>query len=676
MIASTASARAAGMHAHHNLKIELNPGSHKLTAVDEIAIQSPESRVLEFHLSERVSKPTVSLDKRPREFILESGRLKLGLEAHELSSDLTVTIRYGAVFDDPVPVRPLNADDPGYGVMASISEKGSFLLPGASWYPELMGGRATYRVSVSAPAGVVAVTAGRSLGHQTAGGQTVSIWQVDYPVEGLSLSAAPYVVSEKSVGTVTAATYLLPGNQHLAESYLEATAGYIALFSDLFGSYPFRKFAVVENFFPTGYGFPSYTVMGGSVLRLPFILHTSLGHEIAHCWWGNGVYVDYAEGNWSEALTTYVADYLFKEMKSKQAALEYRRQWLRNFATLVRPENDFPLDRFRSRYNPVSKVIGYDKGAMVFHMLRRELGEEAFWNALRDIYHDRLFLKTSWSDLQRAFEKRGQRSLKVFFQHWLHRKGAPQFRLDGIQLDKLTGKWRVNGQVVQKDPSAIFSVTLALAAEREKITKKIPVIGEKTPFEMIITERPQKLAADPAFETMRLLYAAEIPPTVNNIKGSAAVRIVLSNRLPAAFQKSAETLALSLGLKNYQVMPERDARRHQLVENDIVMVGLPAQKDLLPKMPDQVGLQPGSFSIGNVRYDGSSDAFFAVFQSPFNDDRTMALYLPSSKRHADSVARKITHYGKYSYLVFQRGQNKVKGTWPAGKSPLVFEFDR
>jgi len=70
------------------------------------------------------------------------------------------------------------------------------------------------------------------------------------------------------------------------------------------------------EFFPTGFGFSSYTLLGSSVLRLPFILSTSLGHEIAHCWWGNGVYVDYESGNWSEGLTTYVSDYLYTEMES------------------------------------------------------------------------------------------------------------------------------------------------------------------------------------------------------------------------------------------------------------------------------------------------------------------------------------------------------------------------
>ena len=113
-------------------------------------------------------------------------------------------------------------------------------------------------------------------------------------------------------------TYFTGANRDLSSAYLDAAIRYLKLYSDLFGPYPFPKFAVVENFFPTGYGFPSYTLLGSSVLRLPFILSSSLGHEIAHCWWGNGVQVDYQSGNWSEALTTYVADYLYKEQASQE----------------------------------------------------------------------------------------------------------------------------------------------------------------------------------------------------------------------------------------------------------------------------------------------------------------------------------------------------------------------
>jgi aminopeptidase N len=143
------------------------------------------------------------------------------------------------------------------------------------------------------------------------------------------------------------------------------------------------------------------------VIRLPFILETSLGHEIAHCWWGNGVLVDYRQGNWSEGLTTYVADYLYKENSSAEEGREYRLHILRNFSTLVNEDNDFPLARFQSRYDPASQAIGYGKGAMVFHMIRKMVGDNAFWEALREIYREKRFQKVSWQDFQKTFERHG-----------------------------------------------------------------------------------------------------------------------------------------------------------------------------------------------------------------------------------------------------------------------------
>jgi len=62
------------------------------------------------------------------------------------------------------------------------------------------------------------------------------------------------------------------------------------------GPYPYSKFALVENFWETGYGMPSFTLLGEQVIRFPFILHSSYPHELLHNWWGNGVFVDFAAG--------------------------------------------------------------------------------------------------------------------------------------------------------------------------------------------------------------------------------------------------------------------------------------------------------------------------------------------------------------------------------------------
>ena len=669
-------APAAECKVEHDLEVELFPAENKLVGHDHMKVDTDNDESLRFRLSEKAEQISVEVNAGIRKFKRTNGWLHVPLAAPERNTSLQITIRYMAVFDDPVPIRPVNTDNPGFGVSASISDRGSFLLSGAGWYPELSNTRAVYRLRVHAPEGMIAVTAGRSIGHINANGKTVSGWQVDYPIEGLSISVAHYHVQEKIVGDVTVATYFLEADSKLSNAYLEATAGYLDFYTRLFGPYAFHKFAVVENFFPTGYGFPSYTLLGSRVLRLPFIIKTSLGHEIAHCWWGNGVHVDYEKGNWSEALTTYVADYLYKEEQSQSAARSYRRQILRSYATLVMPQNDFALKSFISRRDPVTKAVGYDKGAMVFHMLRKLLGEEAFWGALRDIYRGRLFQPTSWADLQRAFEARAKNSLQEFFNQWVYRKGAAQFFLDNVRAEKSNGHWRIHGRIIQEKPYYAFPVKLALQSSAPEQFKQIDVRADRESyFEMDSDSPPVRLTVDPDYDIMRRLFDAEIPPSINSLKGSPSVLFLMADNTTADVKETAKLLALSLGLKRYEFATDSTVRQKQLQENDLVFIGRPQRKSLLHRLPPQIETDSSSFAFNGKVYDHKSDVFFGVFGHPITDNRVAALFWPLSEKYAEATARKITHYGRYSYLVFRNGKNQEKGIWQPDSSPLGYEWD-
>ncbi len=665
---------AAEGNARHHLQVELFPEKQTLQAVDQITIEKSPGDRLDFKLSRRAEQIEVTVNRKFRKFDFENGRLQVGLTAGEINQKIQINIRYTAIFDDPAPIRPLNADNPGYGVSATISERGSFLLAGSGWYPQWVAGHSSYTLKVIAPEGMLAVTAGQSKGHKTRNGKTESTWLISDPVRGLSLSVGAYILREKKVGSITAATYFFPETDHLAESYLTATAHYLAFYQDLFGPYPFQKFAVVENFFPTGFGFPSYTLIGGTVLRLPFIVRTSLGHEIAHCWWGNGVLVDYEGGNWSEALTTYVADYHHTAMKSEEDARGYRLQILRNYATLVKPARDFALKQFQSRYDPITKTIGYDKGAMVFHMLRRQVGDQAFWGALGDLYRDRLFKATSWTDIQKAFEARGRQSLKNFFDQWVFHKGAPRFYLDAVQTRRTGGIWQIEGRIVQESPPFSFDLDLLLESQGQTDSRTIRVSDRETPFQVTSESKPLRLVADPGSQIMRRLFPIEIPPAINAIKSASSVLALLAADLEPQVKSAARTLILSLGLKNYAFAEENQIRREQLLGKDILMIGYPQDKALFRRLPDQIAIDPKSFILNEKTYQQSSDVFFGVFAHPFSEDRIVALFFPLSSHQAENVARKITHYGKYSYLAFENGQNRAKGFWPVEQSPLEYRW--
>ena len=626
---------------------------------------------INFILSEKADPIETLINGIPAKLISDGSKHRIPLRPDERAGLIRVRIQYSVVFDDPVPDLPVSFDNPGFGVTGVITDKGTLLLSGALWYPEIAYSRSTYTLRVEAPAGIVSVAAGRSLGRKTQNGVTASTWEINHPVRGLSLSAARFIVREQTVGDIVAATYFFQDSQYLADRYLEATARYLKLYQNLFGPYPFPKFAVVENFFPTGYGFPSYTLLGSRVLRLPFIIHTSLGHEIAHCWWGNGVYVDYARGNWSEGLTTYVADYLFKESISPEAARQYRLQILRNYATLVDPQNDFPLRSFHGRFSPSSKTIGYDKAAMVFHMLRVMLGEEAFWGALKDLYRKQLFQTTSWHDIQTAFESRGKISLQKFFNQWISQRGAPSLKFDGLVLQGTEGLWKVQGRIIQERPYYRFKADLLLETATQKKIETIHITGKITAFEIESSTKPVKLSLDPIFKIFRRLDPSEIPPSVNSLKGSPSVQVVVADGLESGAGEVINILKVSLGLKHLEIVSENKTKDLTVFENNILLIGLPLRKDFLAQVPEQVVLGKKEFKLNNVVFNRDSDVFFGVFPHPFRQGRVVALFLPMTLQFTDLVARKITHYGTYSYLAFSQGQNRDKGIWPTVTSPLI-----
>jgi hypothetical protein len=656
---------------HHDLQVSLFPSEKRLQAVDTMTVSTGEVSTLSFRLARQGDVSHVHVGHESRPFRFSPGRLLVPLKSGERRTVLTVAVAYGAFFDDPIPERPLNTDNPGFGVTGIVSSKGCFLLAGSGWYPDMDGSRPSVLLQVDAPQGFLAVSAGRCLGHVSRNGRTRSTWETEQALEGLSLSAGPYILRERKMGGWVAATYFRPESTYLSEPYLDAISRYIPFYEALIGPYPFAKFAVVENFFPTGYGFPSYTLLGSTVIRLPFIIETSLGHEIAHCWWGNGVLVDHESGNWCEGLTTYLSDYLFKEKESQEAARNYRIQILRKYATVVHRGNDFPLRQFQSRYDPASQAIGYGKSAMVFHMLRKRLGETAFWDTLREIYGKRRFQKTSWQHFQDAFERHSKRSLDLFFRQWIDKEGAPQLALACRGVEQHGEFWRVHGLLQQEEPLYELDLSLALTSEGSRATHKVTFSADRQPLDLTSKGRPQSLVVDPEFDNFRRLHPSEIPPSVNHMKGSNAVLLVLSGAPRKGLMEAARILTLSLGLENTRIVSEDRLDEPSHESHDLLFLGLPATRTLPFQEPSGLTLKEEGFTVEGRTFDTPADVFFGVFADPRNTGRVTALFLPLSMDHAKEAARKITHYGKYSYLVFRAGRNQIKGIWPVLESPLV-----
>ncbi|WP_298434035.1 M1 family aminopeptidase [Geobacter sp.] len=669
LLTPACAARDGARVLREEIRVRLAPASHLLAGKSVLEL-APGAGPLALTLNPAAAVEEVAADGSAVPFRRSGNRLTVELPRDGKGST-RLSIRYRCTFNDRVPAHPAVTEDPTYGVSGAITPGGTYLGSDAGWYPAPAAPPPKRSVEITAPAGTEAITAGRRVARKTEGGVTTSTWEEEHPVERLSLSAGPYVVEERDADGIPLYAYFYPEDAHLAPRYLEAAAGYLRFYAARFGPYPFEKFAVVENFFPTGYGFPSYTLIGATVIRLPFIVSTSLPHEIAHSWWGNGVLVDYREGNWCEGLVTYLADYLWEERKSAAAGRDYRYRILADYASLVGPGEDFPLRRFVGRSDPASRAIGYGKAAMLFHMIRMRIGDRAFFGALRELFHKRCFTAVSWDDLVRVFSTAAGEELSSFAKPWLDLPGGPRLALAEVAARREGRRWRVRGAVAEKGGAYPLTVTVRVEGKGARSDTAVRLAGGRTPFAVVTVWRPTRVILDPEVDVFRLLAPAELPATVNRIKGSRELTVVVTRRCAAG----GGTLALllrSLGQEGAPLLPEGEADPPALAGRDLLVCGLPAHRELLPELPGGITVAADGFMVAGKRYDGAQDLLLALGGRLGSPGRVAALFLPLSEAAADKAALKITHYGRYGLLVFSGGENREKSTPPpAGGEGVV-----
>jgi hypothetical protein len=665
---------AAQRTIHHELEVEILHDVKILRGSDTI------------HFPAGVSRLSVALRPGVRILAVEGATHKLKdgvlrLETEDPFSK-TVVLRYEGVFDDPFEAEPYSMDNPGQGVMGTITQDAAFFLAGSGWYPLILEEAAeTFRVSVTAPKGIYAVMEGKLETHVDEADRSLSIWSVTRPSGPLAMFAGRYLVNQRMHDKVRIATYFFPANAALSTRYLDAAERHIGRYEELHGPYPFAKFAVVENFFPTGYGFPSFTLLGSRVLRLPFIPATSLRHEVAHCWWGNGVFVDPTGGNWCEGLTTYVADYLSKEEHSSGEARGYRLRTLEKYALLAAGEQDFPLSTFRSRFNPASQAVGYGKAMFVFHMMRLRIGDAAFWAALRDVYAKRLYKKTGWGHFMDAFAEHGGLSraeVRTFHDQWITRPGALQLAMDRPRIVTAAGRREVEGVLIQKPPHFNVRVPVEVASDTATRRETVSLDKATTKFRIRMQEAPRTIAADPDFDVFRLLFPEEIPATVNAVKGSNTLAAVLAEDSPEPWEEIFRGLLMGLNHGGAHIYSESRFSAEDTAGKDVLFFGMPKRekgRSLLSKLGDATVLSSRAFRVGEDISSRNADTMFAVFKWK---QRLVAVFLPVEGTNVETVmrtARKITHYGRYGRLSFKDGVNTGKGVGDVSGSPLVVDLE-
>ncbi len=428
----------------------------------------------------------------------------------------------GEIYDD-VEVASFSRQAIADETTGLVDEKGAFLVPFTGFYPFIPGDAnpMMFDYAITVPEAWVPLAEGKVLGSvDNKNGTVTTKFNSEHPIDGSHLIAGPYVVQTIEEDGLEVAFYGYANSGDLAERYLNGTMEYVKQYSELLGEYQFSRFSVVENFFPTGYGMPTFTLLGSQVIRLPFILYTSLGHEVAHNWWGNAVYVDYESGNWCEGLTTYCADYRYKEMRSAEDGRSYRLNVNRDYTDYIvnGDEDDFPLASFTSRTTPGSRTIGYGKSMMVFHMIRTRIGDDLFWSSLREVYVRHLYKNASWTDFLDVFGEKAGENFSWVKKDWIERPGAPLLTVGEASYSEADGKHLVEFAINQIQESAPFRmdipVRVSFADGNNEVILQRDVTTANYAVKIETDQKPTRIEVDPNMDLFRVLHIEEAPPTL------------------------------------------------------------------------------------------------------------------------------------------------------------------
>ncbi|MEE8430798.1 MAG: M1 family aminopeptidase [Candidatus Desulfatibia sp.] len=670
----------------HDLKVVLYPKEQRFTAEDTITIPEKLFPDLQFllHSGLQPSSPTAGVQiirdaERSEAVPLESFKVNLPPGRN------TFVLEYGGTIGHSLQAYGKEQARGFKHTAGVISTEGVYLAGSSNWYPVFGKTLVTFSLQVELPPQWDAVSQGERTLHISKGDATAVRWESPQVQQEIYLVAAPFIEYTKPAGRVTAMVFLRKPDENLAGKYLDAAVRYLEMYAMLIGPYPYKKFALVENFWETGYGMPSFTLLGPKIIRFPFILHSSYPHEILHNWWGNSVFPDYEKGNWTEGLTAYLADHLIKEIRGKAAA--YRQGVLQKYADYVLKGRDFALVQFRFRHSTASEAVGYGKALMFFHMLRQELGDAIFVQGLRDFFNKNRFRMASFDDLRKSFKRVSGQDMSVNFNQWITQPGAPALKVSRPQARPAGGGWILTALIEQIQIEDVYHLRIPVAVTMEGQDRAFQTVvvmdRQRLELELRMPARPIRLDVDPEFDLFRRLDRDEIPAALSQALGAQKLLILLPSSANKGLLQAYRDLARSLAQSGPdEVTVKLDTEVQKLpTDRAVILCGWENRfrSDMVSALSGyDVSINQEKVSIGQTSIQRKDHAVVLTSRQPRNKDLSITWIASDLPQALPGLGRKLPHYHKYSYLGFKGPEpvNVAKGQWPVLDSPMAVFLPR
>jgi aminopeptidase N len=259
----------------------------------------------------------------------------------------------------------------------------------------------------------------------------------------VSLVVGKFDVVDVGDGTLPLPVYVPAGRGKDVKGTYGNTLAMIRLYERLFDEpYPWSRYAqiVASNFEAGGMENTSVTTMHENAVfsasaQLDHDMDGLIAHELGHQWFGDLITCNSWEHIWlNEGFATYLEALWFEQRDGEEGYVrDIQENYDRVLAsdTGISPQTvgmaskvyEHPWETFRRGANP------YPKGASILHMLRRKLGDEVFFGAMREYVEQQKLRTVQTFQLRQAFEARSGRQLEQFFQQWCMRPGTPRINV-------------------------------------------------------------------------------------------------------------------------------------------------------------------------------------------------------------------------------------------------------
>lgn len=655
---------------HHNLYVQINPENQSIDVIDSIRINEGDVKISGFNLSK-----CFEVDTNNKSFNISNGVCRSSMANYFLFKDTTMRNREFVVSykGNPVSCFGLSPDSPH-----AISDSGMFLSSSTAWYPYFNEAPITFDLAVISSDDWRYISLGSPQLTSSPVGKKITRFECQFPMKDIYLIGGPFTEFDTIIDSVRIACYMRSADEQLVRKYIAATEKYLGMYGKLIGKYPYSSFSLVENYWESGFGMPSFTLLGKTIIRYPWIINSSYPHEILHNWWGNGVFVDYNQGNWCEGITTYMADHLFMEQKG--AGAEYRRSTLQKYTDYVNETNDFPVLMFRSKQTSAQEAIGYGKVMMINEMLRYRLGDSIFVKAYSRFYESNKFKPASFLDISDAFEVVSGEKLDGFFYQWLHLKGAPELQIVNAELNNSgsTQELKFTLSQVQKEQEFGLDIPIAFYFEGDTLADLLNLQMKKRQQDYKF-EFDRKLIGfeiDPQVNVFRRLAKEEVSPSLSSVFGGSEVLVIIpaSDTMIEAYRNIAEAWKTSYSYQGRLVTIVSDSEIADLPENKTCWVL--GHGNRFAKMLKFNSSQFDDKTMRTYKQVKDTGCLVYCISNPSDLNFSIGFLGINDPVTIPGLMRKLPHYGKYGYLGFlgKEPENVLKGNMPQENSPLRYLF--